>query len=230
MCCCTEAAQVMEREVMTIIDRIEQLFFEARRSAFGISFLCFIGTAISLAGIAMLDSELGIIIPILALIVLALFTLMFLLLAFRLFQPINEIVKMVNGLYEAVMVDELGEEPTGAGADTEKKVLAEMTQQIGKLKKEISVLKKTKQKAPAETEDKVKDAGEAVPVEEQDNFWRNLTVKYAIAGAFVSVVVFVAPDPLDLIFAVAGAVGLTAIALVYAHYEGRLKLRRGDGD
>lgn len=217
---------------MTTIDRIEQLFFEARRSAFGISFLCFIGTAISLAGLAMLDPELGIIIPILALLVLALFTLMFLLLAFRLFQPISEIVKMVNSLYQDVMADE-ELEPKGAGPDTESKALEEMTKQIRGLKKEVADLKKTRQKAPAKKKVKVKEAGEVAPAKEQDKFWRYLIAKYAMFGILLCVIVFLTLDPLKLIVAVAGFVGITAIALIHAHYEGRLKwpdrLRRSGG-
>lgn len=218
---------------MTTIDRIEQLFFEARRSAFGISFLCFIGAAISLAGLAMLDPELGIIIPILALLVLALFTLMFLLLAFRLFQPISEIVKMVNRLYQDVMIDvEL--EPQGAGPDIERKALAEMTKQVRGLKKEIAVLKKTRQKAPAKKKDQVKEAKEVAPAKEQDKFWRYLIAKYAMFGALLCVIVFITLDSLKLIVAVAGFVGITAIALIHVHYEDRLKwpnrLRRPGGD
>lgn len=218
---------------MTTIDRIEQLFFEARRSAFGISFLCFIGAAISLAGLAMLDPELGIIIPILALLVLALFTLMFLLLAFRLFQPISEIVKMVNRLYQDVMIDvEL--EPQGAGPDIERKALAEMTKQVRGLKKEIAVLKKTRQKAPAKKKDQVKEAKEVAPAKEQDKFWRYLIAKYAMFGALLCVIVFITLDSLKLIVAVAGFAGITAIALIHVHYEDRLKwpnrLRRPGGD
>lgn len=88
---------------MTQLEQIERLFFEARRSAFGISFLCFIGTAIGLNGLAMLDPALGIVIPALMVMLLVLFTLMFLLLAFRLFQPINEIVKMTDKLFDEIM-------------------------------------------------------------------------------------------------------------------------------
>ena len=91
---------------MTQIEQIEKLFFEARRSAFLISFLCFIGTGISLSALSTLDPALGIMIPALIVMVLVLFTLFFLLLAFRLFQPISEIVKMTNKLYDEIMEKE----------------------------------------------------------------------------------------------------------------------------
>ena len=207
---------------MTQIDRIEQLFFEARRSAFGISFLCFIGTAISLAGIAMLDPALGIVIPILAIVVLALFTLMFLLLAFRLFQPISEIVKMVNGLYNAIIVDDLGAEPTGAGADTERQALEEVTQQVKDLKKEISALKK---------DYPVSSAGG------RDLFWPTLIIEWMTGILLVCGVLFMIPalqNIFTIAFAVAWVVGITIIALIHAHNAGRLKwpsrLRWSRGD
>ena len=210
MCYCMAAAQTTEREQkMTPFDRIEDLFFAARRSAFLIALLCFIGTAIGLTGLNALDPALGIVIPVIAIMVLTIFTLMFLLLSFRLFQPINEIVRMTNKLYNDVMRDEMGVE---LGTDAERKKLKEMTQQVKDLKKEITVLKK----------------GQVSSAKEQDRFWRNLTLKYAMVEAGLCVVVFIATYPLDVIFAVIGAVGVTAIALIYAHYKGRLKWSRGD--
>ena len=199
----------MEITDMKQIDKIEEYFFQARRSAFIISFLCFIGTGISLTALTALDPALGIIIPILALIVITLFTLFFLLLAFRLFQPIGEIVKMVNTLYDDIMKDE-ELEPVGAGAETERKKLAELTQQIRSLKKEVSVLKK-----------------QVPSVEKRDWFWMMLILRWASVIVLICAVMFIIiPNVLSVFLTVVGIIGITIIALVYARNKGRLKWPR----
>jgi hypothetical protein len=197
------------------LSNIEQFFFEARRSAFLISLLCFIGTGISLTALTALDPALGVIIPILALIVITLFTLFFLLLAFRLFQPIREIVKMVDKLYTDVMRDEMDVEL--AGAETEKQQLEKLTQQVEELKEEIIALKK---QVPSAEEKQVPS------VEKRDWFWPILILKWAVAIIFVLLLTFMVPDVFNVYFAVAGVVGLTIIALVYARNKGRLKWPR----
>lgn len=198
---------------MTQLEKIGYLFSEARRSAFIVSFLCFIGTGISLAALTTLDPMLGIVIPILALTVIFIFALLFLILVYRLFQPISEIVKMVDKLYDAVMEEELEIEPKKSDTKAEKKQLEKVTQQVEELTKEISALKEKKQASPAK---------------ELDNFWRNLTIKYSFFGAIVCVITYLASYPLNLIFAAAGAFGLTAIAILHAHYKGRLRWPTGD--
>ena len=200
---------------MTQLDRIEPLFFEARRSAFMISFLCFIGTAISLVGLTMLDPALGIVIPALIVVVLTLFTLMFLLLSFRLFQPISEIIKMVNNLYGDIMRDELEEEPTGAGAETERRQLEEVSQQVKELTKEISVLKK----------------GQPSSAERRDLFWPTLILGWLSPILLVCGVLFMIPDLQNIVsisFAVFFVFGATVIALIRARSKGRLKWLKGD--
>lgn len=205
----TAAVRVTERIDMTQLDRIESLFHEARRSAFGISFLCFIGTGISLVGLSMLDPALGTVIPALIVVVLALFTMFFLLLSFRLFQPISEIIKMVNKLYADVMRDEMGIEPTGAGAETEKRQLKELTQQVKDLKKEISVIKNGN--------------GHVSSAVEHNGFWMTLILKWLFFVAVVLGMTFIIPNALDVLFIIFGVVGLTIIALAHAHNRGRLK-------
>ena len=207
----------MEITDMKQIDKIEEYFFQARRSAFIISFLCFIGTGISLTALTALDPALGIIIPILALIVITLFTLFFLLLAFRLFQPIREIVKMVDKLYTDVMRDEMDVEPVGA--ETEREKLAELTQQIRSLKKEIAVLKKEEVSSEKE---------QVSSVREYDRFWPVLILKWLFFVAVVLAVMSVIPNPLGVFFPVVGVVGITIIALAHARNKGRLRWPRGD--
>jgi len=201
---------------MTQIEQIEKLFFEARRSAFLVSFLCFIGTGISLSALSTLDPALGIVIPALNVMVLVLFTLFFLLLTFRLFQPMNEIVMMVNNLYNAIIVDE-ELEPVGAGAETEKGYL-ELAQQVKKLTKEIAVLK----------DSLVSSTGE------HDGFWAALAPKWLLSIALVLVVAYAILVLLNMFFIIVGMAGVTIIALAYAHNAGRLKwpsrLRRAKGD
>lgn len=234
MCCCTAAAQVTEIIKMNQLDRIEGLFHEARRSAFGISFLCFIGIGISLVGLSMLDPALGMVIPALIVVVLTMFTMFFLLMAFRLFQPIGEIVIMVEKLYADVMRDEMGEELVGAGAETEKTQLKEVTQQVKELKKEISALKKRQPKiATQQVEDSKKEVsalkkGQPSSTREYDRFWPILILKWLFFVAVVLGVMSVIPNPLGVFFPVVGVVGLTIIALAYARNKGRLRWPRGD--
>lgn len=197
---------------MTQLDRIEELFFESRRSAFVVSFLCFIGTAISLVGLSMLDPALGIVIPVLIVVVLTLFTGMFLFLAFRLFQPINEIVIMINKLFTDIMVDELGAEPVGAAAETEKQPLEKLTQQVNDLTKELAVLKK----------EHVSSA------KERDWFWPRLILGWLFSIMLVLGITLIIPNIFNSLFAVAGVVGITIIALAHAYNKGRLKGLRGD--
>ena len=222
---CMAAAQTTEREpTMTPFDRIEDLFFGARRSAFLISLLCFIGTAISLTGLNALDPALGIVIPVIAIMVLTIFTLMFLLLSFRLFQPINEIVRMTNKLYDDVMRDEMGVE---LGTDVERKKLKDMTQQVKDLKKEITVLRKEQAKDLKEIS--VKNGNGHVSSAGKHNwFWPVLILKWLLFVAVVLGMTFIIPNPLNVAFAIAGVVGLTIIALAHAHNKGRLKRSRGD--
>lgn len=201
---------------MTQLDKIEEYFFQARRSAFIISFLCFIGIGISLSALATMDLELAIMKPALFIMVLTLFTLFFLLLAFRLFQPIGEIVKMVNTLYDDIMKDE-ELEPVGAGAETEREKLAELTQQIGSLKKEISVLKK---QVPSAEEKQVPSA------EKRDRFWPTLILEWLSGVVLVCGVLFMIPDLQNMVnisLAMAFVVIISIIALVRARNEGRLK-------
>ena len=202
---------------MTQIEQIEQFFFEARRSAFLISLLCFIGTGISLTALTALDPALGIIIPILALIVITLFTLFFLLLAFRVFQPIRELVKMVDKLYTDVMTDE---ELEPVGAETEREKLAELTQQIGSLKKEISVLK---EQVPSAEEKQVPS------VEKRDWFWPTLILEWLSGVVLVCGVLFMIPDLQNMVnisLAMAFVVIISIIALVRVRNKGRLKWPR----
>lgn len=211
---------------MTQLEQIERLFFEARRSAFGISFLCFIGTAISLVGLSMLDPALGILIPALIVMVLVLFTLMFLLLAFRLFQPIGEIVIMVNKLYDGIMRDELGVEPARAETEKQPKTkrrthgmskirkqqLEKLTQQVSDLTKEVAVLKK----------------GQVSSAKERDWFWPRLILGWLFSIMLVLGITLIITNIFNSLFAVVGVVGITIIALAHAYNKGRLKGLRGD--
>ncbi len=205
----------MEITDMKQIDKIEEYFFEARRSAFLISLLCFIGTGVSLTALNALDPALGIVIPILALIVIILFTLFFLLLAFRLFQPIREIVMMVDKLYTDIMKDE---ELEPVGAETEREKLAELTQQIRSLKKEISVLK---EQVPSVEEKQVPSA------EKRDWFWMMLILRWASVIVLICAVMFIIiPNALSVFLTVVGIIGITIIALAHARNKGRLKRPR----
>ena len=198
---------------MTQIDKIEQFFFEARRSAFLISLLCFIGTGISLNALTALDPTLGMVIPTLAIIVITLFTLFFLLLAFRLFQPIREIVKMVDKLYTDVMRDEMDVEL--AGAKTEKQQLEKLTQQVEELKKEISVLK---EQVPSAEEKQVPSA------EKRDRFWMMLILRWASVIVLICAVMFIIiPNALSVFLTIVGIIGITIIALAHARNKGCLK-------
>lgn len=194
---------------MTQLEQIEQFFFEARRSAFLISLLCFIGIGLSLTALSTLDPTPAIMKPALFVMVLTLFTLFFLLLAFRVFQPIRELVMMVDKLYTNIMKDE-ELEPVGAGAETERKKLAELTQQIRSLKKEISALK------------------EQVPsAEKRDRFWPILILKWASVIVLICAVMFIIiPNALNVFLTVVGIIGITIIALAHARNKGRLKWPR----
>lgn len=201
---------------MTQLEQIEQFFFEARRSAFLISLLCFIGTGISLNALNALDPTLGMVIPALAFMVLALFTLFFLLLAFRVFQPIRELVKMVDKLYTDVMRDEMDVEL--AGAETEKQQLVKLTQQVEELKKEISALKK---QVPSAEEKQVPSA------EKRDRFWMMLILKWASVIVLICAVMFIIiPNALSVFLTVVGIIGITIIAFAHARNKGRLKWPR----
>jgi len=174
--------------------------------------LCFIGTGISLSALAALDPEPAIMKPALFVMVLTLFTLMFLLLAFRLFQPINEIVKMVNGLYNEIMVDE-ELEPAGAGTKTERQQLGKLTQQVKELKEEITVLKKKKVSS----------------IKERDWFWKILILKWASVIVLICLVMFIIiPNQLSVFLTVVGIIGITIIALAHARNKNRLKRSKGD--
>jgi len=186
---------------------LERFFYEARRNAFLVSFFYFIGGMTGLGALTMLDPELGTVILILGGVWIVALTTVFLFLIHRMHQPLAEIKTITNEFFAGIMRDE-ELEITGAGVDTEKKVSEEPTQQVRGLKKEISRLKKS---------------GPLPSVRTNDVFWRNLSLKYAFFMMILCVVVFILPSTQKEFFAVVGAIGFTAIALIHSRNKGRLK-------
>ena len=183
---------------------LESFFLEARRNVFVISFFYFIGGIAGLGVLTVLDPELGLIILVLGCVWMVSITLVFLLLIHRTHQPLAEIIKITNEFFAGIMDDE-ELEPAGTGPEAEKQ---SMTQQLKEMRKEISILRE-KGQTPAVV------LPQYPAIRWFD--WRvSLVLKWVTCIVFILGLVFTIPDVFNVYFAVAGVVGVTVIAWVYA--------------